>query len=139
MVRIKKLDHIVIRAKDAERLVEFYCAVLGCTVERKLSPNIGLVQLRAGDALIDIVSVDSEIGRQGGAGPGTEGRNLDHFCVRLEIFEEKAIREHLAKHHVVCGKLETRYGAEGEGPSIYIQDPEGNTVELKGPPYKKGN
>ena len=134
MIRIKKLDHIVIRAQDSERLVEFYCRVLGCTVERRTSPDIGIIQLRAGDALIDIVTVDSEIGRMGGAAPGNEGRNMDHFCVRLESFEEEAIREHLAQQGVVGSKLETRYGAEGNGPSIYIQDPEGNTVELKGPP-----
>lgn len=135
MIRIKKLDHIVIRAKDAERLTQFYCSVLGCTVERKLSPDIGLFQLRAGDALIDIVAVDSELGRQGGAPPGENGRNMDHFCVRLETFKEEAIREHLARHNVKGSKLESRYGAEGNGPSIYIQDPEGNTVELKGAPF----
>ena len=134
MIRIKKLDHIVIRAQDSERLVEFYCRVLGCTVERRTSPDIGIIQLRAGDALIDIVMVDSEIGRMGGAAPGNEGRNMDHFCVRLEHFEEGAIRGHLARFSVVGSKLETRYGAEGNGPSIYIQDPEGNTVEIKGPP-----
>ncbi|WP_447971288.1 VOC family protein [Nitrospira sp. M1] len=134
MIRIRKLDHVVIRAKDAEKLVTFYCNVIGCTVERRLSPDIGIVQLRAGEALIDIVAVDSEIGRMGGAAPEKEGRNMDHFCVRLESFDEEAIREHLSRYHVVGSKLETRYGAEGSGPSIYIQDPEGNTIELKGPP-----
>ncbi len=137
MIRIKKLDHIVIRANNSERLIEFYCHILGCTVERRTSPDIGIIQLRAGDALIDIVAVDSEIGRMGGAAPGKEGRNMDHFCVRLESFEEEAIREHLAQHGVVGSKLEMRYGAEGNGPSIYMQDPEGNTVELKGPPNSK--
>ncbi len=134
MIRIKKLDHVVIRAHDAEKMVEFYCQVLGCTVERRSSPDVGIVQLRAGDALIDILAVDSELGRMGGSGPGKEGRNMDHFCVRLESFQEQAIREHLTQHGVSGSKLETRYGAEGKGPSIYIQDPEGNTVELKGPP-----
>ena len=79
MIKVKKLDHIVLRAQDAERLVDFYCKVLGCTVERRPSPNLGLVQLRAGDALIDIVAVDSELGRMGGVAPGKEGRNVDHF------------------------------------------------------------
>ena len=134
MIRIKGLDHVVIRAKDAEAMIEFYCDVLGCPVERKTSPEFGLVQLRAGNSLIDIVAVDSELGRMGGNAPGKEGLNMDHFCVRLEHFEEEAIREHLARFGVVGSKLETRYGAEGKGPSIYIQDPEGNTVELKGPP-----
>ncbi len=133
MIRIKTLDHVVLRAQDPERIVEFYCLVLGCTVERRSAPDIGIVQLRAGDALIDVLAVDSEIGRMGGAAPGKDGRNMDHFCVRLEIFNEDKIREHLEKHSVEGSKLETRYGAEGIGPSIYIQDPEGNTVELKGP------
>ena len=125
MIRIKKLDHVVLRAQDPERIVEFYCLVLGCTVERRSSPDIGIVQLRAGDALIDVLAVDSELGRMGGAAPGKDGRNMDHFCVRLETFNEEAIREHLANYGVEGSKLETRYGAEGNGPSIYIQDPEG--------------
>ncbi len=133
MIRIKNLDHVVLRAQDPERIVEFYCLVLGCTVERRSSPDIGIIQLRAGDALIDVLAVDSELGRMGGAAPGKDGRNMDHFCVRLETFNEEAIREHLAHYGVEGSKLETRYGAEGNGPSIYIQDPEGNTVELKGP------
>jgi catechol 2,3-dioxygenase-like lactoylglutathione lyase family enzyme len=134
MIRIKKLDHIVIRAQDAETMINFYCDVLGCAVERQSSVEFGLVQLRAGDSLIDIVRVDSELGRMGGAAPGKEGHNMDHFCVRLEPFKEEKISKHLAKHGVIGSKLETRYGAEGNGPSIYIQDPEGNTIELKGPP-----
>lgn len=135
MIRIKGLDHVVIRATNLEAMVGFYCNVLGCTVERELSPEIGLVQLRAGNALIDIVSVEGQIGRQGGSAPGKEGRNMDHFCVSLEEFDEQAIRAHLFRFGVDGGDLETRYGAKGNGPSIYVQDPEGNTVELKGPPH----
>jgi len=134
MIRIKGLDHIVIRAKNMQEMTAFYCDVLGCVVERKTSPDFGLVQLRAGDSLIDIVSVDGKIGRSGGSAPGKEGRNMDHFCVRLEDFDEAAIRDHLSRCGVHGSALETRYGAEGSGPSIYIQDPEGNTVELKGHP-----
>ncbi len=137
MIRIKNLDHVVLRSPDADRLVGFYCNVLGCTVERRSSPEFGIVQLRAGVALIDIVAVDSELGRMGGAAPGKDGRNMDHFCVRVDPFEEEVIREDLAQHSVVGSKLETRYGAEGNGPSIYIQDPDGNTIELKGPPNSK--
>lgn len=134
MIRIKGLDHIVIRTEHAEAMIDFYRNVLGCVVERQTAPGSGLIQLRAGQSLIDIVRVDSEIGRMGGAAPGEGGRNMDHFCVRVEPFDEDAIREHLQKYDVDAGKLEIRYGAEGNGPSIYIQDPDGNTVELKGPP-----
>jgi catechol 2,3-dioxygenase-like lactoylglutathione lyase family enzyme len=134
VIRIRGLDHVVIRAANMEKMIEFYCDVLVCTVERKSSPEIGLVQLRAGNSLIDLVSVDGKIGRRGGSAPGKEGRNMDHFCVRLEWFDEAAIRAHLSRFGIQGSDLETRYGAEGNGPSIYIQDPEGNTVELKGPP-----
>ncbi len=134
MLRIRGLDHVVIRAKDMEAMIGFYRDVLGCTVERESSPEFGLVQLRAGESLIDIVSVDGELGRKGGAAPGREGRNMDHFCVSLDGFEEEEIRAHLSRFGVRGSALETRYGAQGNGPSIYVRDPEGNTVELKGPP-----
>ena len=134
MIRIKNLDHVVLRSPDADRLVGFYCNVFGCTVERRSSPEFGMVQLRAGAALIDIVAVDSELGRMGGAAPGKDGRNMDHFCVRLEPFKEEAIRGTLQVYGVVRSKVEKSEVGEGMCPSIYIQDPEGNTVELKGPP-----
>ncbi|MBE9553222.1 MAG: VOC family protein [Proteobacteria bacterium] len=126
------IDHIVLRVADPDRMLAFYCEALGCVVERR-EDKIGLIQLRAGSALIDLVPVDSELGRPGGAAPGAEGRNLDHFCLRIEPFEEDAIRDHLARHGIDAGPLKSRYGAEGIGSSIYIEDPEGNVVELKGP------
>jgi catechol 2,3-dioxygenase-like lactoylglutathione lyase family enzyme len=133
MIHIREIDHLVLRVIDLERMLRFYCDVLGCTVERR-EDAIGLVQLRAGRSLLDLVPVDGQLGRAGGAPPQTEGRNLDHFCFRVEPFDESAIRRHLATHGVEAGELATRNGAEGEGPSIYIADPEGNVVELKGPP-----
>lgn len=134
MIRIKSLDHVVIRARNVEAMCDFYCDVLGCTVERELSTEVGLTQLRAGSALIDIVSVEGQLGQSGGAAPGKEGHNMDHFCVIVEDFDEAAIRTHLAQFNLTGSDLEQRYGAEGYGPSIYVQDLEGNTVELKGPP-----
>jgi glyoxylase I family protein len=133
MIKIKGLDHVVLRAKNSATMCDFYCDVLGCTVEREAAAELGLTQLRAGNALIDIISVDSTLGRLGGEAPGKGGRNMDHFCVLLETFDEQTIRTHLAKFNVIGSDLEQRYGAEGYGSSIYIQDPEGNTVELKGP------
>jgi glyoxylase I family protein len=111
----------------------FYCDVLGCTVE-KLQPKIGLTQLRAGRSLIDLVDVAGELGRLGGAAPGREGRNMDHVCLRVERLDGPAIRAYLESKAVTAGEIVGRYGAEGDGPSLYIEDPEGNTVELKGPP-----
>ena len=132
-IRISALDHVVLRVSDVDRALAFYCDVLGCREERR-AEKLGLIQLRAGAALIDLVDLDGQIGKLGGAGPGAEGRNMDHFCVRIAPFDEPAIRAHLAAHGIACGPTESRYGAEGNGPSIYIRDPDGNVVELKGPP-----
>jgi len=131
-VQVAALDHLVLRVADLERASAFYRDVLGCAVE-KWQPEFGLLQLRAGSALIDLVALDGLLGREGGAGPAREGRNLDHFCLRLERFDEAALRAHLAAHGIHAGPAARRYGAEGYGASIYIQDPDGNTVELKAP------
>jgi glyoxylase I family protein len=135
-INIRDIDHIVLRVIDLDRMLRFYCDVLGCTVERR-QDAIGLVQLRAGRSLLDLVPVSGELGRAGGAPPGPEGRNVDHFCFRVEPFDEIAIRSQLEAHQVEAGPTASRNGADGEGPSIYISDPEGNTVELKGPPELK--
>ena len=133
MIRIRDIDHLVLRTDRLQEMIGFYTEVLGMSVERRLD-NIGLIQLRAGRSLLDLVPVDSELGRKGGPGPGEQGRNLDHFCVRVDPFDEADIRARLQTLGVAAGPTEQRYGAEGTGPSIYIQDPDGNTVELKGPP-----
>ena len=136
MIRIREIDHLVLRVRDLQAMLDFYCRVLGCSVERQ-QDEIGLVQLRAGRSLIDLSPVDGPLGRAGGAAPGAEGRNLDHLCLRVEPFDERAIRAHLAARGVAAGETASRVGAEGSGPSIYIADPEGNTVELKGPPWPR--
>lgn len=131
--RLLALDHVVLRVADLERARAFYCGVLGCAFE-KWQEELGLLQLRAGTALIDLVALDGKLGRMGGAAPGREGRNVDHFCLRVAPFDAAALRAHLAAHGVAAGEVVERYGAEGTGPSLYISDPDGNTVELKGPP-----
>jgi glyoxylase I family protein len=133
MIHIREIDHLVLRVVDLDKMLGFYCGVLGCTIERR-QDAIGLVQLRAGRSLLDLVPVTGQLGSAGGAPPGKEGRNLDHFCFRVEPFDESVIRGHLAANNVEAGALASRNGAEGEGPSLYISDPEGNVVELKGPP-----
>jgi glyoxylase I family protein len=130
---IRQIDHIVLRVRDLEAMRRFYIDVLGCTAERD-QPELGLFQLRAGQSLIDLVTVDGKLGRAGGAAAGREGRNLDHFCLRIEPYDEAALRQWLASRGAAIGETGQRYGAEGEGPSLYLSDPEGNTVELKGPP-----
>jgi glyoxylase I family protein len=134
MLRIKQLDHLVLRVTDLQAMMRFYIDVLGCPIE-KVQEDLGLYQLRAGTALIDLVPVSGPLGQKGGAAPGAEGRNVDHFCLRVDPFDPKAIRDHLQRHGADPGEPVSRYGAEGQGPSIYVTDPEGNVVELKGPPW----
>jgi glyoxylase I family protein len=133
MIRIRDIDHVVLRVADVASVQAFYCEVLGCTVD-KVQAAIGLTQLRAGRSLIDLVDVNGPIGKMGGPAAGKGARNMDHFCLRVDPFDADEIVAHLKAHGVDPGEVVSRYGAEGAGPSIYISDPEGNVVELKGPP-----
>ena len=134
---VSRVDHLVLRVTDLEAILAFYVDLLGCPVEQA-KESVGLYQLRAGASLIDIVPVDGKIGRAGGVAPGPEGRNLDHFCLRIDPFDAEAIGNYLKANGVDPGEIESRYGAEGDGPSLYLKDPEGNVVELKGPPWGSG-
>jgi glyoxylase I family protein len=132
-IEIRAIDHVVLRVRDRERALRFYRDVLGCKEERRLE-GLGLTQLRAGASLIDLVEVDAPLGRSGGEPPGEGARNVDHFALELASFDETAIRRHLVGHAVEPGEVGMRYGARGTGPSMYVRDPDGNVVELKGPP-----
>jgi glyoxylase I family protein len=115
------LDHVVLRVRDLAASIDFYKRVLGARIERQLqTPRI--VQLRIGESLLDLV-------------PGREGRgaNMDHFAMRVAPFDPAALTRQLARFGIEPGPVAERYGAEGYGPSIYFNDPDGNTVELKGP------
>ncbi|MEH6526569.1 MAG: VOC family protein [Sneathiella sp.] len=132
MFAIKHLDHLVLRVTDIQQMMDFYIEILGCKLE-KTNEQAGLYQLRAGGSLIDLVPIDGNIGRMGGAAPGKEGRNLDHFCLSIEPFDAEELKSFLRGKGVDPGEVQQRYGAEGNGPSLYLTDPEGNVVELKGP------
>jgi catechol 2,3-dioxygenase-like lactoylglutathione lyase family enzyme len=132
-LRVLGIDHVVLRITDLERSLRFWRDALGCEVERR-SDALGLVQLRAGAALVDLVPVDSPLGRAGGPAPGPTGRNVDHVALRIERLDPEALAAHLRAHGIEPGDVRRRYGAEGEGPSMYVKDPDGNVVELKGPP-----
>ena len=128
-LRIAGLDHVVLRCARLEATMAFYVEVLGCTLEREL-PELGLHQLRAGGALIDLVPVGSRLG--GTEPPEIERANMAHFCLRIDDPDWEALSAHLRSHGISFEPPETRYGAGGYGPSVYITDPEGNVVELKG-------
>jgi len=127
------IDHVVLRVADIGRALAFYRDALGLPVERTVA-DLGLWQLRAGRSLIDLVAIEGTLGRQGGAPPGRDGRNVDHLCLRIAPFDRDTLIAHLAAHGIPPGEVARRYGADGFGPSMYVRDPDGNTVELKGPP-----
>ncbi|POB86136.1 VOC family protein [Vibrio vulnificus] len=129
-IQLQAIDHIVLRVVDLPKMLAFYCDILGCVVEREVA-EFGLTQLRAGSALIDLVTVDSKLGQQGGRAPEQEGRNLDHFCLQITPKDEQEILDFLTLHGVQVEDFANRYGAQGFGRSIYLSDPEGNIVELK--------
>lgn len=131
-IRIRGIDHVVLRVSDVPLALHFYCEVLGCSEERRIE-QLGLIQLRAGNALIDLVDVSAPLGQLGGPAAGSGARNVDHFALRIEEFDEEKLRAHLESHGIEPGEVAMRYGAEQMGPSMYIRDPDGNVVELKGP------
>jgi len=132
-INIQGLDHVVLRTTNLEAMVSFYTDVLGCRLERGPG-DIGLAQLRAGEALIDLVDIDGPLGGDGARAPDHAAPNMDHFCIRIMPWSPDAIVAHLRAHDIDVGEVAQRYGAAGSGPSLYIKDPEGNTVELKGTP-----
>lgn len=132
MISIQAIDHVVFRVVDLDRVSRFYIDVLGARWEKK-QEDIGLYQLRVGTSLVDLVPVDGKLGRMGGRAPGSEGRNVDHVCFRVLPWDGNGILDHLGEHGIEA-EIVQRYGAEGNGPSIYVTDPEGNMLELKGPP-----
>ena len=157
---LKRLDHVVIRCQNYRAMFEFYTQVLGCTIDKPSDVNRfggALTHLRAGDAMIDLLSYDetalTEEGRQavmkmhgGGEGvPSDKSLNdiasfeagvstMDHLCIRASPFDEEKIIEFMNEMGVNVIDSGNRYGSEGVGPSLYVKDPEGNVVELKGPP-----
>jgi catechol 2,3-dioxygenase-like lactoylglutathione lyase family enzyme len=131
-IRVLGLDHVVLRVRDLDAALGFYQRALGCPIERRIDA-LGLVQLRAGSSLIDLVPLDSPLGKAGGGAPAPDGKNVDHICLRIETFDADALAAYLRAHGAEPGEVGTRYGAEGNGPSMYVRDPDGNVVELKGP------
>ena len=129
---VQCIDHIVLRVSELRRSIDFYGSVLGCEVVKRRD-DLGLVHLRAGASMIDLVSIDGTLGSRGGAGPASEGKNMDHVCLRIDSFDEAQVVAHLASHGLApLGGATVNFGAEGDGLSLYFTDPDGNIIELKG-------
>lgn len=126
-LKIREIDHVVLRCRDQARMIDFYTRLLGLIEERRIE-QIGLIQLRAGASLIDLVPATD---------PRVEsGCNVDHFCLGVEIADVNEAVGYLRANAIeIIGEPATRYGARGMGLSIYVRDPEGNVVELKQMPH----
>ncbi|UST66128.1 VOC family protein [Pseudomonas moraviensis] len=129
---IQRIDHVVLRVADLQRSIDFYGKVFGAEVVRHNQP-LGLVHLRVGTSMIDLVDLAGELGRKGGGAAEAQKRNVDHFCLRIEPFDEAALVAHLQSFGLTVEQAARRFGAEGYGLSLYCFDPDGNQVELKGP------
>ena len=132
-ISVQVIDHVVIRTRALAPMLAFYSEVLGCAVEKR-QETFGLIQLRAGNSLIDLLDPEGELARAFPEAPSATAPNMDHVCLQVLPWDAQAIRAHLAAHGVEAPEPVSRYGALGSGPSIYVKDPDGNTVELKGPP-----
>ncbi|MBH3249203.1 VOC family protein [Serratia marcescens] len=129
---LKTIDHVVLRVRDAEKSLRFYTQTLGCDIAKR-RPDLGLVHLRAGTAMIDLVDVNGQLGKKGGDAPDPHRQNVDHLCLRIVPFNEDELLAYLRSQGIPVDPAESRYGAEGDGPSVYFSDPDGNRIELKGP------
>jgi glyoxylase I family protein len=129
------LDHVVLRCTDLDATLAFYRDTLGCPLERVVE-SIGLHQVRAGASLIDLLPVGSSLAGDGF--PDHSAGNMHHFCIRIAPTRWQAVLDHLQGQGIQVGEPARRYGAEGYGESLYLQDPEGNSVELKAPPSRGG-
>jgi glyoxylase I family protein len=122
-LKVAEIDHVVLRCRDQDRTLDFYTRVLGLCEERRIA-QIGLVQLRAGRSMIDLVPA--------GAPRVETALNVDHVCLGVEARDLNDVVAYLRAQSVeVIGEPAMRYGAHGQGLSIYLRDPEGNVVELK--------
>jgi glyoxylase I family protein len=134
-IKAKQLDHVVLRVADIDASTRFYHEILGFPLAR-INEEAGLHQFHVGSSMLDLVPIDGRIGRAGGETVAKENRNVDHFAVTLSEYDEPSIVAHLESHGVTAYGSRKRFGAEGTGVSIMVTDPDGNTVELKGPADK---
>lgn len=122
---VKMIDHVVLYVQDMERARQFYEQVLGCTLVRH-NTKLNLMHLSAGASMIDLLPAPENDDGRGGS-------NVDHVALQIDPFEEDTLIAHLRLNGVEPTAPRNRFGAGGIGPSLTFQDPDGNTIELKGP------
>ena len=120
-VRVTGLDHIVLDVADTERSLAFYLGELG------LEP-VRVDEWRRGEVFFASVRVDAGTIIDLLETPAT-GRNVDHFCLVVKQQDLRALADS-GRFEVVDGP-DQRFGARGDGTSLYVRDPDGNVVELR--------
>jgi glyoxylase I family protein len=115
------LDHLLLHVRGMAEAELFYCGVLGCEVKHRMG-RLGMIELSAGVTLVDIDDPNGAWALDG----AERGRNLDHFAILTDGWDEPAMRAWLARHGVA---IEEERAEEGE-LSFYLRDPSGNLVEL---------
>ena len=122
MFKVMGLDHIVLKTDKINTMLEFYCQILGCQIE-KTQPDFRLTQLRAGINMLDIIEVDDA--------PAGNQHNLDHFCLQINPFDYENLKQYFDSKGINIYRYGKRIGAQGIGYSFYLKDPQGNELELK--------
>ncbi|MBU3824151.1 MAG: VOC family protein [Candidatus Oceanisphaera merdipullorum] len=130
MFEVVGLDHLVLRVRQPIRMLDFYCRILGCKLDREVA-DLGFYQVRVGNQVLDLVDVQGPLGADGGT-PDQCKANMDHFCLLVSAFDAEALSAYFRKNGVIHEPATSRISAQGEGLSMYVYDPEGNKVELKG-------
>jgi catechol 2,3-dioxygenase-like lactoylglutathione lyase family enzyme len=120
LVKIVGLDHVVVRCADVERSLEFYCDTLGLEPER-------VDDWRRGEVLFPSVRITPTTIIDLFGFAERDGINVDHICVVIEPVD----LDELAKHFPDAQRGDGLYGAQGYASSLYVRDPDGNTVELR--------
>jgi glyoxylase I family protein len=115
------LDHLLLHVRGMAEAERFYCGVIGCSVEHRL-PKYAMLELSAGVTLVDTKDPSGSWALEGAAA----GRNVDHFAILTDGFEEEPMGEWLAANKVPIEEVRD----EGEEFSFYVRDPSGNLVEL---------
>lgn len=127
-MRVIGFDHLVINVRDVERALEFYCGSLGLEPVRVEEWRAGRVPFPS--VRVSPTTIIDLLGRSRGES------NVDHICLVVEPLDWEQVIDS-GVFTVLEGPVD-RFGARGEGQSIYVRDPDGNTVELRWYPRDAG-
>jgi glyoxylase I family protein len=130
-LQLRGVDHVALRVRSLDRSIAFYCSVLRCEVAAR-NEDAGIVHLRAGAQMIDLIWLEGRMGKSGGAEPRVEARNMHHICLAYEPHDSDALFAYLDAQKIEhSAKPQDNLGAGGQGTSVYLADPDENLIEVK--------